>query len=821
MRNRIAIEHAWILDVTPHAEGMQIWFKLPSGNTVTAIYTYLPSFYVVLKTAQYQKGQTVPIDDQYTDFAKRLADIDFIGEVKVVKRRISAENTFFSSCLKIVPQSPLKFKKTIRFLRSLEIFEIFNSDIPLVQIFFYETGLFPFASCNLTLISRKDAFYVSKISLMDSNETISYELPPLKIIWLDISTNSAGISRNENDALIQCELTIDPDSRSLDLSMMFPPDMIYVDSHGYPQIRINEGQEFDTLQSLEVAVRKLDPDIIFTTKGDEKIFPYLLKRLEKNKLAGSFSLSRNHVPLNQSKFELGGASSYMSYGQIFHRANMQFYLQGRLHIDSAIMGGLHFSDGNLYGIVEVARISYITLQRLTRVTIGGALQSMQFFHAFAQGILIPEEKKNVEFFQEAENLLKSDRGGHILNPKVGMFDKVAELDFTSMYPSLMVKYNVSPEKLNCKCCNPSENPVPGLPYHICNHGEGIVPLSLRLPLMKRIRYKELKNHASLKEKKRLEQMQTALKWILVVCFGYLGFRNARFGRIEAHQTVCAYSREFLLNAIDIVESHGIRYLHGIVDSIYVQAPPTMDLETFHAECQAAVSEITRKTQIPINYNPSSDYFDFITFLPTKAEPDVGALNRYWGVKPNGKIKVRGLELRRHDSPPLVKSFQHSVITAISTSKYRLDTRNLMQKTILPLVSEYFEKLDAEQVSEDELAITIRLTRHPDEYKVNNYQAIAARHLLQHGLYLGPGQKISFIITNDKAENPMEKSLPLQIYRKSEASYDIIKYRELIIRALNNLLPNPLSQTKIIDFAHNFPNAVMIEEKTQKSILEYI
>ncbi len=189
----------------------------------------------------------------------------------------------------------------------------------------------------------------------------------------------------------------------------------------------------------------------------------------------------------------------------------------------------------------MARVTYSPLQRLTRVTIGGALQSLQFYHAYVLGILIPEIKKNSEDFRESVNLLSSDRGGHILNPKVGLFKRVAEIDFTSMYPALMVQYNVSPEIVNCKCCESVQNKVPDLDYHLCSKRMGIVPLSLRVPLTKRISYKNLSKIKNERESKKYEKMEGALKWILVVCFGYLGFRNARFGRIEAHQTVCADS----------------------------------------------------------------------------------------------------------------------------------------------------------------------------------------------------------------------------------------------------------------------------------------
>ena len=48
-------------------------------------------------------------------------------------------------------------------------------------------------------------------------------------------------------------------------------------------------------------------------------------------------------------------------------------------------------------------------------------------------------------------------------------------------------------------------------------------------------------------------MASAEKWLLVTCFGYLGYKNARFGRIEAHEAVTAYGREALLRAKEAAE----------------------------------------------------------------------------------------------------------------------------------------------------------------------------------------------------------------------------------------------------------------------------
>ncbi|MHA1646072.1 MAG: DNA polymerase domain-containing protein [Promethearchaeota archaeon] len=811
--------NAWILDLTLQRTGITLWLKTEQQKTIRVLYPYHPSFYITFPHSV-RVSLSSTIDEEYRHLIPTLGEHPDIESVTLCKRRIKAEHSEPSSVLRVQVRNPSRFKTVIRDLEAMEQFELLNIDLPIIQMFFYETGLFPFAYCKVSMIQSKNGYIAQSINLLESNEDIFYELPPLRVIWIEFETLSEGLRISKTDPITKCKITIDPSGVSIPLSELFPSDELFEESKRGLQVILNEGNEFETLMAFERAIKRIDPDIIFTRRGDEEMFPYLLSRLSYHHLDREFSLSRDGTPLGQTRFMKNGGTSFMSYGVIYHRSNSEFYLTGRLHIDSAIYGGLHFDDGNLYGIVEVARVSYTSLQRLTRITIGGALQSLQFYHAYQQGVLIPADKKNTEYFRDGFALLKSDRGGHILNPKVGMFERVAELDFTSMYPALMVKYNVSPEAINCKCCKETGMKVPGLEYHICEKRKGIVPLSLRVPLTKRIKYKKLSKGKKGKEAAKYRKMEEALKWILVVCFGYLGFRNARFGRIEAHQTVCAFAREFLLNSMQIIENHGLIAIHGIVDSLYAQAPPSMDNATFHQECSAVVKEIAAKTQIPIEYKHDNNFFEFMCFLPTKADPVIGALNRYWGVKSNGNIKVRGLELRRHDTPPFIKMFQHELMTQIAQSSYRLNFLQLYRKTISPLLLKYSLEVELGKISASDLAITIRLTRGPQEYKVNNYQACAAKYLQRHGVIVGPGEKISFVIINDKAKIPENRVLPLDLFKNQQVNCDVGKYKELLVRAFKNVIPFEISKSILHELDVLISTRVstsLSQQKTMQSI----
>src|SRR5438445_9577223 len=130
----------------------------------------------------------------------------------------------------------------------------------------------------------------------------------------------------------------------------------------------------------------------------------------------------------------------------------------------------------------------------------------------------------------------------------------------------MEKKNISAETILCTCCHDSENRVPELNYNICRR-TGIVPQSLQILLEKREMYNDLLK--KFPDNKIYDARKSALKWILVTSFGYLGFNNAKFGRIDAHMAVCAFARQLLLQAIKIAEKNRCKVLHGIVDSLWV------------------------------------------------------------------------------------------------------------------------------------------------------------------------------------------------------------------------------------------------------------
>src|SRR3989475_879632 len=418
------------------------------------------------------------------------------------------------------------------------------------------------------------------------------------------------------------------------------------------------------------------------------------------------------------------------------------------------------------------------IQRASRATIGTNMTSLQLYHAAKRDVLIPWNKNQPEELKNSGELVTADRGGFIYQPEIGIHDHVGELDFASLYPTLMTKMNLSGETVNCTCCPDSENRVPELEFNICERSAGIVPLSLKILLDKRARYKAAKKAAVDEElKTRYDQRQAALKWILVCSFGYLGFKNARFGKIDAHIATCAFSRKVLGQAAALAEARGFTLVHGIVDSFWLSKP-----DATREEYEELCKIIREELGLPISFEGT---YKWIVFLSSKTDSKVGVLNRYYGIFEDGRLKVRGIDLRRHDTPEIVRQCQTEMLDIFTGARDSGEFRLLLPKA-LRVLERFVDSLRDGSVPLEDLVIVRNLSKNPNEYTHQVPQAIAARHLVTQGGSVHAGQQVSYILTYDQARTAERMALPPEVADESTV-YDSERYVDLLCSSAANLL----------------------------------
>lgn len=517
------------------------------------------------------------------------------------------------------------------------------------------------------------------------------------------------------------------------------------------------------LANLSALLLRHDPDLLLTTWGDTWLLPRLLELSAEHNLP---------LPLNRDE-RLSIANrpshSYFSYGQIVYRGQ-QVRLFGRWHIDSD--NALLFDDFGLEGVFEFARVTTLTMQDAARLSPGTGISSMQIVTALRQGILVPWHKERGERPKTALNLMQRDQGGLVYQPLVGVHADVAEVDFVSMYPSLMVRFNISPETAGRAPGNPA-----GLERFAVDQPPGLVPQTLAPLLEKRITLKNRLGTLPAWDPRRpsAKARSSAHKWLLVTCFGYLGYSNARFGRIEAHESVTAYGREALLRAKEAAEDLGGEVLHLYVDGLWVKRPGWRT----PADFQPLLEAVSERTGLSIGLD---GIYRWVAFLPSRVDERVPVANRYFGVFQDGSLKVRGLEARRKDTAPWIAARQMELLEYLAQAESLAALPARLPGAVQRL-RRALADLAAGRVPLEELRVAQKLSRDLAAYRTPSPAARAAAQLKAIGKDLQPGQRVRFLFTRGKP-GVYAWDLPIP---PQPTWVDIPRYRTLLLRAAHAVL----------------------------------
>jgi len=193
-------------------------------------------------------------------------------------------------------------------------------------------------------------------------------------------------------------------------------------------------------------------------------------------------------------------------------------------------------------------------------------------------------------------------------------------------------------------------------------------------------------------------------------------------------------------------------------------------------------EVSERIGVPLSFE---GLYKWIVFLPSRMHPNVAVLNRYYGAKEDGSIKVRGLEARRRDTPKFVYDAQMEMIRMLATAD---DSKTFVEKIpdALKVVKEYRRRLTDGEVPIWDLIVTKRLSKNLENYKQKVSQVIAAEQLLKEGVEVSAGKSVRFLFTS--AENKRyERRVRAQELIEEGANSDVRKYLLLLYSAASNIL----------------------------------
>ena len=318
-------------------------------------------------------------------------------------------------------------------------------------------------------------------------------------------------------------------------------------------------------------------------------------------------------------------------------------------------------------------------------------------------------------------------GGMVLPPKPGIHDNIAVLDFRSMYPNLMILYNISPDTY-------VKYPEPGTEYYKApevghlfrKEPPGFYKRALtelieaRRAVQKEM--KKIKPHEKLYT--ILDARQRAIKIITNACYGYTGWIGARWYMKQVAEATTAWGRKTISHTLKMAEECAMEVIYGDTDSIFIRHEPEK------------IKRLIKKIEKSLNLEVRPDkIYTKIFFTEAK--------KRYAGILEDGSIDIVGLEVVRGDWASIGRKIQEGVLEIILKD-------NPVKKAV-EFVKSRIKDLHEGRIPYKDLIIWKTLTKHVNEYGANAPHVEVAKQLEKEGYKLKLGDKVGYVITKGEGK----------------------------------------------------------------------
>ncbi|OCH91039.1 hypothetical protein OBBRIDRAFT_887287 [Obba rivulosa] len=444
-------------------------------------------------------------------------------------------------------------------------------------------------------------------------------------------------------------------------------------------------------------------------------------------------------------------------------------------------------------------INYIEMARVTGVPFNYLLArgqsikvlSQLFRKANDEGYLIPALK--------SEGSDEQYEGATVIEPKKGYYDvPIATLDFSSLYPSIMMAHNLCYTTLLDKGTIDRLKLVKDVDYLQTPNNDffvksskrkGILPTILEDLIAARKRAKaDLKNETDPFKRAVLDGRQLALKISANSVYGFTGATIGKLPCLPISSSVTAYGRQMIEQTKREVEAefsrdngheHSAEVIYGDTDSVMVKFGPTDLTEVMALGAQAA-DIVTAKFIKPIKLEFEKVYFPYLLISKKRYA------GLYWTrTDKYDKMDTKGIETVRRDNCRLVS-------TVIETCLHKLlidrDVRGAEEYTKQVISDLLQNKIDMSQ-----LVITKALAK--TDYSAKQAHSELAERMKQRDAGSAPalGDRVAYVIVKgvkgaaayEKSEDPiyvLENNIPIdtKYYLENQLSNPLMRIFEPIM-----------------------------------------
>ncbi len=370
-------------------------------------------------------------------------------------------------------------------------------------------------------------------------------------------------------------------------------------------------------------------------------------------------------------------------------------------------------------------------------------------------------------------------GGVVLEPKPGVHENIAVLDFKAMYPNIMIRKNVSPDTY----VEPAEreppkevNIAPEVGHRFRKEPPGFYKevLSSLIASRDQIKSRLSKLDSRSQEYRVLNARQKAVKVLTNAAYGYAGWIGARWYVKPVAEAAAAWGRHTILSAIDTAKKIGLQVVYSDTDSIFVNN----DVD----KIKQLSERVGRETGLDIE--PDKVY---TRLLFTEAK------KKYCGLLPDGRLDIVGLEVVRGDWANCAKSVQETVL--------EICLKKQAPEEAADFVSKYINDLRQKKVPYRDLVIWKTLTKPAEEYEVRAPHVEAAKRLKEEGYALSAGDKIGYVITAGSGKL-YERAKPHAFASYDDVDVEYYVTNQIVPAASRILAVFGISEDKLLPVAHD-------------------
>jgi DNA polymerase I len=364
--------------------------------------------------------------------------------------------------------------------------------------------------------------------------------------------------------------------------------------------------------------------------------------------------------------------------------------------------------------VQLSALVSLPLDHVGTAAAGFRVESFLIKRTHPLGELVP---------RRIEQPYRSYAGGLVLQPVPGLHENIAVLDFKSMYPNLMITYNLSPDTyVSPKDPMPTGGvyEAPEVKHKFRKEPPGFYKevLTYLIQVRDQIRPKMSKLKQGTAEYRLLDARQKAVKIITNASYGYAGWIGARWYVKPVAEAAAAWGRYTILTAIDMAKKENLKVVYGDTDSIFLENQPQ--------KINYLSKEIKEKMRLEIK---PDEIYTRIFFTEAK--------KRYAGLLSNGELDIVGMEVVRGDWANIAKKVQEKVLDII--------LREQSPKKATDFVHEFIYELRQKHLPYRDLIIWKTLTKPAEEYEVNASHVEAAKMLRAKGWQLSVGDKVGYVV----------------------------------------------------------------------------